>query len=201
MARKIIGAILLISALALLIYNIFYRKDENYGDSFAQSVPEETRMHTNESVPETETDDTESDIFKDTSTEEYNMANSVIYEFIEYINQNDYESAYKMLNEAYKEFSGIPYEAFKLKYAYDREKAFKCETFIKVQDGYMLTGYLIDYYGGEAEDTENTYIPCSFTVYGTEPATIADAGIISYKEINKTYKIDDGINFNIIGFV
>lgn len=207
MRRKIFGTILLIAALTLLAYNLFFRggseKEKITPDTNNEKVQslQESQKSKEDNLPiepiqpETKKSDIAKKMGKD--IDKFNTANSVIYEFMEHINNGSTEEAYKMLNEDFKKELGLPYEAFKQKYSFTTEKAFKGENLLSSEMGIIVSGYLIDYYGGDSVDIENSYMPYCFTVYDTDPHTIADIGIKSIAMIEKTVNITEKVHMKI----
>ncbi len=202
MQKKIIGTIILVAALSLLVFNLFFKSHkgkeiviDNTGKT--ETVNEQIQSEQPVETSEPETKKSDMAVKMGDSIDAFNIANSVVYEYIEHINSGNMQEAYKMLNKEYVQEMGLPYEAFKQKYTYDTEKAFKGETLLPSDYGTIISGYLIDYYGGESEDTENSFIPCSFTIYDTEPKTIADIGIKSISEVEKTANLPQKVSMKI----
>jgi len=198
MLRKIVGTIILIAVLALLGYNLFYRptsapQEEQEGsqnNEEQQEIPGAELVQ--EAINPVKTEERSDTAVKmGQNLDAFNEANSIVYEFIEAINTNEHQKAYDMLNPEYVKELGLPFEAFEQKYSYTTEKAFKAESLSTVQGGVMLTGFLIDYYGGEAQDTSNSFMPYTFTIFDSEPKTIADIGVISTEDIDKKYSINE----------
>lgn len=187
---------MLIAALSLLLYNLFYKDKANnqsktlYTDTKNITTTDtdiglEDKAHkTINEVKEPKKSDIA--IQMGDNIEIFNTASSIVYEFIEHLNALEYQEAYNMFNSEYADELALPYEAFKEKYTFTTEKVFKGEKLISSDYGVIISGSLIDYFGGEAEDIENSVTPYSFTLFNTEPYTIADIGIKTISELNKT---------------
>lgn len=202
MQKKILGTILLTAALSLLVYNLFIRKDAgtiNISNSNGTNITQKQQMQTEETEQEEpvyyEIKKSDTAVRMGDSISTFNHASSIVYEFIENINTGSISKAYEMLNKEYLNEFGLPYEAFKQKYSFTNEKAFKGESLLSSEFGVIISGYLIDNCGGESEDLENSYMPFNFTIY--DDNTIADIGIISIYTIEKMVDIVTDVGMKI----
>lgn len=147
---------------------------------------------------------TESELRYGDNLELYDYAGSVVYEFIGYINERDYDKAYQMILEDYKNNNNYTKETLKNTFDFKgKDKGVEIKAFEVLEENYLLIVELIDFeidknvgvveYDGETEEI-------TFTIY--ENRKLVPEGDITKEntKITNTEDISEEVaKINIVG--